>query len=282
MSHTYTWHQVYRDGAWSTKLTTDLLPGDLISLAPPRPPAATNAVAAAPAAAGAPGAAAATPEKPVAADSGIVPCDCVLLRGAAVVNEATLTGESVPQMKDALAADAIRDNTKFDLNGAHRVHTLFAGTSLIAASAGDEKVGGGRAAPSVARTPGGGCLCYVLRSGFSSAQGELMQLIEFSQQAVADDSRETLLALLVLTIFAFASSAYVFKKGIEKGDRTTHELLLKCASVRNVRTCTLTHVRSPATCVQVRDHPDERGAAPPADADGDGGQHRANGPPQSR
>ena len=54
-----------------------------------------------------------------------------------------------------------------------------------------------------------------------------MQLIEFSQQAVADDSKETMLALLVLTVFALASSAYVFKKGLEKGDRTTHELLLK-------------------------------------------------------
>ena len=30
-------------------------------------------------------------------------------------------------------------------------------------------------------TPDGGCLCYVLRSGFLSAQGELMMMIEFSQ-----------------------------------------------------------------------------------------------------
>ena len=37
--------------------------------------------------------------------SQVVPCDCVILRGSAVINEASLTGESVPQMKDRLPAD---------------------------------------------------------------------------------------------------------------------------------------------------------------------------------
>ena len=41
-------------------------------------------------------------------------------------------------------------------------------------------------------------MAYVLRTGFGSAQGELMQMIEFSQQTVSSDTRETLGALGIL------------------------------------------------------------------------------------
>ena len=58
-----------------------------------------------------------------------------------------------------------------------------------------------------------------------------MQMIEFSQAKVTDDSRETMWALLLLLGFALAASGYVFKAGLEKGDRTTHELLLKCVII---------------------------------------------------
>ena len=58
-----------------------------------------------------------------------------------------------------------------------------------------------------------------------------MMMIEFSQQKVGDDSKDTLLALFILLLFALAASAFVFKRGLEKGDRTTHELLLRCVII---------------------------------------------------
>ena len=89
----------------------------------------------------------------------------------------------------------------------------------------------GGSQPAALQPPGGGAVGYVLRTGFSSSQGELMQMIEFSTQSVSADSRETLLALLVLFVFALAAATYVFRKGMEKGDRTTHELLLKAVII---------------------------------------------------
>ena len=152
------------------------------------------------------------------AQPSIIPCDCVLVQGSAVTNEATLTGESTPQMKDAL--DAAEDRA-LAFEGADRVATLFSGTDLVNSTPGD-----GPHAP-----PDGGAVAYVLRTGFSSAQGELMQMIEFSQQGVSSDTFETLLALGILLLFALASAAYVFREGLRKGDRTTHELLLRCVII---------------------------------------------------
>lgn len=74
-------------------------------------------------------------------------------------------------------------------------------------------------------------MAYVLRTGFSSSQGKLMQMIEFSQQSVSGDSVETGLALLMLFCFAVISSGYVLYDGLQKKEKTTHEILLKCVII---------------------------------------------------
>ena len=127
------------------------------------------------------------------------------------------------------------------------MHTLFAGTSLVTASASAVSADGdgkearrGRRRRRRRRRRAGGCPACRRRptaavcrccTGFSLSQGELMQMIEFSQAKVTDDSRETMWALLLLLGFALAASGHILKAGLEKGDRTTHELLLKCVII---------------------------------------------------
>jgi len=58
--------------------------------------------------------------------------------------------------------------------------------------------------------PDGGCLCYVLRTGFSSSQGELMQMIEFSTQQVRLGEFRWICGRTTLTVFACACAERFF------------------------------------------------------------------------
>eukprot|EP00927_Polykrikos_kofoidii_P048772 TRINITY_DN42987_c0_g1_i1.p1 TRINITY_DN42987_c0_g1~~TRINITY_DN42987_c0_g1_i1.p1 ORF type:complete len:1564 (-),score=312.27 TRINITY_DN42987_c0_g1_i1:135-4268(-) len=219
--------KVFRDGVWAEVSTSDLLPGDLMQLVvdKPDPSASTAALenggSSAPAAS--PGVADAN------AGVNVVPCDCLLLRGEAVVNEASLTGESVPQMKESLLLED--ESRKLDIEGVDLIHTLSSGSSPMSTKAGEAAKTG--PAASLPETPDGGCLCFVLRTGFGSAQGKLLQMIEFSsdRKAVKADEREMSMALLLLLSFALVASGYVMKKGLEKGDKTLYELVLKCVII---------------------------------------------------
>lgn len=213
---------VYRKGSWQERPIEELLPGDLISVS-----SAKDASEAAPT--GSEGG-----SKPAEQNQMTLPCDCVLLRGSAIVNEASLTGESVPQMKDALSAGS--DHTmQMDVFGKHRIHALFSGTSLIQATPAphslkddDDTVDAGGA---VVAPPNNGIVCYVLRTGFNSSQGELMRMIEFSTDDVSADTIETCCQLLFLLMFALVAAGYVLKKGMEDESRSQFKTLLRCTLI---------------------------------------------------
>jgi len=132
------------------------------------------------------------PEAQVAPD--IVSRDRVIIRGG------PSSARPASRAKDALT----RATRPLDLQGADRAHSLFSGTRLFraskgrrgcaavaAAGAGDTDV-----ASQVSPTPEGGCLAYMVRTGFNSSQGEPLQMIEFSQEKAQGDTRKMLLALL--------------------------------------------------------------------------------------
>lgn len=212
---------VYRQLEWHEKPIEELLPGDLVSLSMAKAEASEEANRAA----GQQG----SNTKPDG-KSLTVPCDCLLLSGSAIVNEATLTGESVPQMKDAIPADA-GDNDRVDAFGKHRIHALFSGTSLIQVTPTQKALeGGAKECKENARwcPPDNGVVCYVMRTGFNSSQGELMRMIEFSSEDVGADTIETCLQLGFLLFFALVAAGYVLKKGLEDPTKPTYKTLLRC------------------------------------------------------
>ncbi len=185
----------FRNNIWEDHSTEDLVPGDIVSVK--RQPEGETTI----------------------------PCDCLILQGSAVVNEASLTGESVPQMKEAISYDD-KEDARLDIEDLHKTHVLSSGTTLMQQSSDSSSSINGPV--KVPPTPDDGCVCYVLRTGFSSTQGKLMRMMEFSSEQVTGDTKETMILLFILLVFACMASYHVFTVGMKDGKRSQYELVLRC------------------------------------------------------
>lgn len=58
-----------------------------------------------------------------------LPCDFLVISGGCVVNEAILTGESVPQIKESI--DKCHLDERVEPLTTHKNHFLFCGTEVI-------------------------------------------------------------------------------------------------------------------------------------------------------
>jgi cation-transporting ATPase 13A1 len=134
-----------------------------------------------------------------------IPCDMALLEGDCIVNEAMLSGESTPQGKEAIALRATED--QFDQMGSDRVHTLFGGTKVLQVNS--------PSSTSLHATPDGGCVAYVLKTGFGTAQGKLVRTMVFNTEHVSANNLEAFLFIGFLLIFAIIAAAYVWIEGKE-------------------------------------------------------------------
>eukprot|EP01104_Vermistella_antarctica_P018701 TRINITY_DN7027_c0_g1_i1.p1 TRINITY_DN7027_c0_g1~~TRINITY_DN7027_c0_g1_i1.p1 ORF type:complete len:1422 (+),score=337.42 TRINITY_DN7027_c0_g1_i1:106-4371(+) len=205
---------IYRE-KWLKMSSEDLLPGDIFSLSQVAGGGDDDTAS---------GTDAPAPDQ---ASDGAVPCDALILSGQAVCNEATLTGESTPMMKEAIHVDSSVGAHALDIESDHRTHTLYSGTSLMQVTPAE----GGGAVAKISAPPDGGCVCYCLRTGFASSQGKLLQMIEYSSEQVSGDKKETLALFTVLLLFALCSSGYVLRKGLLEGKRTQYELVLRCVLI---------------------------------------------------
>ncbi|CAH8629289.1 unnamed protein product [Schistosoma intercalatum] len=91
----------------------------------------------------------------------LMQCDAVLLMGNCIVNESSLTGESLPITKIPLP-NGQYENTTFDFRSCPR-HILFSGTSVIQTRGDINKR----------------VLAVVIRTGFMTTKGELVRSIMF-------------------------------------------------------------------------------------------------------
>ncbi|KAF0694448.1 Aste57867_14681 [Aphanomyces stellatus] len=193
---------VYRFKQWTEVCTSSLVPGDLVSL-----------------------------KRNMDGDN-TVPADCLLLQGNAVANEATLTGESVPQMKEAIGSKMSAEDlaAKLDMKSTHKVHLLFGGTTLMQHD-GNPSTTTTTTGTGIPPTPDRGCLVYVLRTGFSASQGKLVRMIEYSSGKVTGNTWDAVGLATLLVFFALASSGYVLREGIARKGRVTFELILRCVLI---------------------------------------------------
>jgi cation-transporting ATPase 13A1 len=109
-----------------------------------------------------------------------------------------LSGESTPLLKESI--ELLDSSDKLDADGQHKNAVLFSGTKLLQGSNGGN-------------TPDGGCLGVVLRTGFGTAQGQLVRTMIFSTERVSANNIESFLFIGFLLIFAIAASWYVWVKG---------------------------------------------------------------------
>jgi cation-transporting ATPase 13A1 len=188
---------VYRTNKWQETQSDKLLPGDLVSVGRTKE------------------------------DSGVA-CDMILVEGSAIVNEAMLSGESTPLLKDSIQlrpSDAILEPEGLDKNA-----FLYGGTKVLQITHGNSDEERPKLASGVPTPPDNGAMAIVVKTGFETSQGSLVRTMIYSTERVSANNAEALLFILFLLIFAIAASWYVWDEGVKK-DRKRSKLLLDCVLI---------------------------------------------------
>ncbi|KAI0131901.1 hypothetical protein BJ170DRAFT_611654 [Xylariales sp. AK1849] len=188
---------VYRVGKWTEVQSDKLLPGDLVSVSRTKE------------------------------DSGVA-CDLLLVEGTAIVNEAMLSGESTPLLKDSIQLRP--GDAEIDTEGLDKNAFLWGGTKVLQITHGNPDEEKPKLASGVPAPPDKGAMAVVIKTGFETSQGSLVRTMIFSTERVSANNAEALFFILFLLVFAIAASWYVWDEGVKK-DRKRSKLLLDCVLI---------------------------------------------------
>lgn len=134
-----------------------------------------------------------------------MPCDCILLAGGAVVNEAMLTGESIPVVKAPLPDLPNIYNSDED-----KKYTIYSGTEVLQTKDPDAN----------SKTVG-----VVTRTGFATLKGSLIRYILYPKApkfSFNSDSYKYLAVMFTMSLIGMAIQLI----SVEGSD--TFEIVLKC------------------------------------------------------
>lgn len=141
-----------------------------------------------------------------------VPADIVLMEGSTVVDEALLTGESVPQLKQPLDVGESDEQRREVLNISspeYKDSVLFGGTVLVTTNTDGSAQG------------------IVVRTGFATAQGSLLRTMAHGNHSIsADHQRDTGVFIATLFLFGIVAGAYVILSTWEDDRRNRFRLML--------------------------------------------------------
>jgi len=174
-----------------------------------------------------------------------VPADILLLKGNAVVDEALLTGESIPQIKVPFDPSSSNNSSNSDDDDdksseayldiqEHKEAMLYGGTVLLTADFGDQmqqetadKERNDDDDDDFSAPPDGGVVGIVLRTGFETAQGSLLRTIAHSSKSVDGvHTLDTFIFIFMLLCCAIASASLVLRDGWEDDTRNRFRLVL--------------------------------------------------------
>lgn len=154
-----------------------------------------------------------------------VPADILLMNGTAVCDEALLTGESIPQLKQSLDISSYINKlnvTKLDIQSTeYKQSILFGGTILLSGTIETSS------SSSSLSPPDKGVEGIVLRTGFETSQGNLLRtMAHSSNSADSVHTADTFVFIIGLILCAICAASYVLYESYNDDKRNQFRLLL--------------------------------------------------------